>query len=83
MAHQLNISQNAYSKMERGDTEVTVKRIYEVADVLDVSIYELLPQPVASSGLNLSGLPELWLRLKIRFFGIFRSKKGIKSATEA
>ncbi|WP_299821009.1 helix-turn-helix transcriptional regulator [uncultured Pontibacter sp.] len=44
MAHRLNISQNAYSKIERGFTDVTVKRIYEIAEILEISVFELLPK---------------------------------------
>ncbi|TPE39739.1 helix-turn-helix transcriptional regulator [Pontibacter mangrovi] len=74
MAYYLKISQNAYSKIERGDTEVTVRRVYEIANVLNVSIYELLPQPVASSGINLYGLPELWLRLKVSLYALLKGR---------
>lgn len=44
MANELEISQNAYSKLERGETELTVRRAYEIAFILEISIYELLPK---------------------------------------
>jgi len=44
MANELEISQNAYSKLERGETELTVKRAYEIAFILGISIYELFPE---------------------------------------
>jgi transcriptional regulator with XRE-family HTH domain len=43
MAYNLNISQNAYSKIERGQTEITLKRLYEIVKILDVPLYEILP----------------------------------------
>jgi transcriptional regulator with XRE-family HTH domain len=44
MANELEISQNAYSKLERGETELSVRRIYEIASILDVPISELFPE---------------------------------------
>jgi len=34
MALKLNISQNAYSKIERGLAQMTLQRLHEIADVL-------------------------------------------------
>lgn len=48
MSMKLHISQNAYSKMERGCTELTVSRIYEIAEVLEVSVYDILPASLKS-----------------------------------
>jgi len=42
MALQLKISQNAYSKMEMGRTQITVETVFKVADILEVDIYTLL-----------------------------------------
>lgn len=44
MAEMLNISQNSYSKLERGHTMLTVKRLYEVAEILGISIQDILPE---------------------------------------
>jgi len=44
MANELDISQNAYSRLEAGKTEITVRRVYQVASVLGISVYELLPE---------------------------------------
>lgn len=35
--------QAAYSKIERGETEVKVSHLYQIAAVLKVSVYDLLP----------------------------------------
>ncbi|AOM75953.1 helix-turn-helix domain-containing protein [Pedobacter steynii] len=44
MAFRLDISQNAYSKLERGETKLTVRRFYEIAEILEISIDSLLPE---------------------------------------
>ena len=38
----LNISQNAYSKIETGQSRITVERLFEIADALEVDPAELL-----------------------------------------
>lgn len=42
LAYKLSISQNAYSKIELGYTKITVERLLQIADVLEVSPAELL-----------------------------------------
>lgn len=42
LAHQLNISQAAYSKLERNDTKLTVERLYKISEVLETPLTELL-----------------------------------------
>jgi transcriptional regulator with XRE-family HTH domain len=42
LAYKLNISQNAYSKIELGYTKITVERLFQIADVLEVNAAELL-----------------------------------------
>jgi len=42
LAYKLNISQNAYSKIELGYTKITVERLFQIADVLEISAAELL-----------------------------------------
>ena len=71
MAFQLNISQNAYSKIERQETEITVKRIYEIAEILEVSVYELLPKSKEGTSINFYGLKKYWKKLT----GLFRKTK--------
>jgi transcriptional regulator with XRE-family HTH domain len=50
MAFSLNISQNAYSKIEREQTELTVKRLYEIAGLLKISAVDLLIPEVLKAG---------------------------------
>ena len=42
MAFMLNISQNAYSRMENGKTPLTVNRLFEICTLLKISPGELL-----------------------------------------
>jgi transcriptional regulator with XRE-family HTH domain len=42
LAAKLNISQNAYSKIELGYTKITVERLFQIAAILDVDIYTLI-----------------------------------------
>lgn len=42
MAHQLEISQAAYSKLEKNETKLTVERLYKLAKILEVTVGELL-----------------------------------------
>lgn len=42
MADELHISQAAYSKIEKNETKLTVDRLYQIADILEAPVYELL-----------------------------------------
>lgn len=42
VAKQMGISQNAYSKIENGYTQLTVRHIKDLSKILEVSIMELL-----------------------------------------
>lgn len=42
LAYKLNISQNAYSKIELGYTKITVERLFQIAEVLETNAAELL-----------------------------------------
>ena len=42
MAVKMQCSQNAYSKLELGYSKLTVERLLQVADVLDVTVAELV-----------------------------------------
>lgn len=49
VAYAIGMSQAAYSKIERGETEVKVSHLYAIAAVFGVSVYDLLPAAMASS----------------------------------
>ncbi len=54
IAELLGISQNAYSRMERGETKLTVDRVKQIADVLEVPYESLM-------GFNPFAIPEQFL----------------------
>ncbi|WP_090772249.1 helix-turn-helix domain-containing protein [Pedobacter soli] len=43
MADKLGISQFAYSKIERGKTDITVRRMIDIANILEIPAAKLLP----------------------------------------
>ena len=42
LAFKLNISQNAYSKIELGYTKITVERLFQIAEVLELDVVDLI-----------------------------------------
>jgi transcriptional regulator with XRE-family HTH domain len=67
MAFELDISQAAYSKIELGQTDLTISRIFEIAEILEVSPYIFMPKPKYGSSLaqeffykTLNKLRRLW-----------------------
>ncbi|WP_345949520.1 MULTISPECIES: helix-turn-helix transcriptional regulator [unclassified Mucilaginibacter] len=42
LALKLDISQNAYSKIELGYTKITLERLYQIAQILEVDLFELI-----------------------------------------
>ena len=44
LALKLNISQNAYSKIELGYTKITLERLFQIADILEFDAAELINQ---------------------------------------
>jgi transcriptional regulator with XRE-family HTH domain len=42
LADELGMSLSGYSKLERGEVEITLSRIYKIAQVLEVSLDQLL-----------------------------------------
>ena len=67
MAHRLGISQNAYSKLERGKTRIDINHIYKLAEVYDVPVTGFLPKPATSTGINTAGLPQLLRKVRDLF----------------
>lgn len=68
MAFELDISQAAYSKIELGQTDLTIRRIFEIAEILEVSPYTFMPKPKYGSSLaqeyfykTLNKLRRFWL----------------------
>ena len=42
MAYMLNISQNAYHKLEKGHTRIHLEKFIDIAEILEVNFSELL-----------------------------------------
>ncbi|HVW14324.1 MAG TPA: helix-turn-helix transcriptional regulator [Mucilaginibacter sp.] len=42
LAARLRISQNAYSKIELGQTKITVGRLFQIADILDATPEDII-----------------------------------------
>ncbi|MFC5282626.1 helix-turn-helix domain-containing protein [Pedobacter alpinus] len=60
MAHMLNISQAAYSKIESGQTKMKLTTLYEIAKILEVEVEVLTKGWKMSMGTDLS-LVEKWI----------------------
>ena len=52
MAFMLDISQAAYSNLERNETDMTIRRVFEIAEILEISPYQLMPKPKFGTGMN-------------------------------
>ena len=64
MAFELDISQPAYSKIERGETRLSIDRVYEIAEILEIPASVLLPKSKYGLGLNAELLYGIWYKLK-------------------
>ena len=42
LAYKLSISQNAYSKIELGYTKITLERLFQIAEILEIDVITLL-----------------------------------------
>jgi transcriptional regulator with XRE-family HTH domain len=52
MAFALEISQPAYSNLERNGTKLSLDRIFEIAEILEISPFILMPKPKFGTGIN-------------------------------
>jgi transcriptional regulator with XRE-family HTH domain len=81
MAFELEISQAAYSKIERGETELSIRRIYAIAEILEISPLVLLPKPKYGIGINRPFLLHTWHRVKQLWTGAFTNKPATGEQT--
>lgn len=59
MAHELNMSQPAYSKIEKNETKLSVERLFEIANILETPVEKFLeinPNNVYNQTLNDSAI---------------------------
>ncbi|WP_345952979.1 helix-turn-helix transcriptional regulator [Mucilaginibacter sp. PAMB04168] len=76
MAFMLDISQASYSKIERNETKLTLPRIYEIAEILEISPFVLMPKPKYGVGIDYHFVWRTWLKLrKFWTHGIARKKE--------
>jgi transcriptional regulator with XRE-family HTH domain len=54
LAAKLDISQNAYSKIELGYTKITVERLFQIADVLGFDVADLIDTDHPSGVLHIA-----------------------------
>lgn len=80
MAFALDISQAAYSNVERNETKITLERVFEIAEILEISPFELMPKPKNGTGINVE---YFWRTIK-KFSGLWTSKvkKRLKNPPE-
>lgn len=52
VAYGMDITQAAYSKIERGETEAKASHLYLIAGILEVSVYDLLPPSLGNSAID-------------------------------
>lgn len=57
VADQLALSTSGYSKIERGETRINIDRLQQIADILEVGIFELIPERVAITNTNIENCP--------------------------
>lgn len=43
MAEKLNISPSGYARIERGEVRISIERLEQISQILNVDLYELLP----------------------------------------
>jgi transcriptional regulator with XRE-family HTH domain len=77
MAFALNISQAAYSKIERDETELTIQRIFDIGEILEINPYTLLPKPKHGSGITLT-----YYRTLEKFRKFWKRTKAKKRAVD-
>lgn len=73
MAFMLEISQPAYSKIERDATELTIQRVFDIAEILEINPFILLPKPKHGSGINLA-----YNRIILKLRKVFRRTSASK-----
>lgn len=60
MSERLNISQNTYSKIETGGIKLTVDRLKQISEILEISIEEILSNDTQSFVFNNSNIDKFY-----------------------
>ncbi|MCQ6957630.1 helix-turn-helix domain-containing protein [Mucilaginibacter aquariorum] len=78
MSFMLDISQAAYSNLERNETELTIRRIYEIAEILEISPFVLLPKPKFGTYIDYHNFVHTIRKIgKVWSDKIYRRKKSV------
>jgi len=77
MSWELGISQAAYSNLESNKTKPSLPRIFEIAEVLEISPYLLMPKPKYGFGINQEFIWRTFV--KLRKFWTSNLRAGLKS----
>jgi transcriptional regulator with XRE-family HTH domain len=75
MAFMLDISQSTYSKLESESLELNINRLYKIAEILDINVYDILPPSKQSAIAVPNFFQKIWIRI-----GLFIRKKKYKTA---
>jgi len=76
MAFMMEMSQSAYSKIERDATVLSIPRIYEIAEILEISPFKLMPHPKYSININHQFILHLFYKIKYLWFSKTKKKKA-------
>jgi|GEM_PF-734895 len=75
MSYMLDISQAAYSKLERDETEMSIRRVYEIAEILEISPFELMPKPKYGIGINQDFIRRTLYKLRRLWLGSLQKRR--------
>jgi transcriptional regulator with XRE-family HTH domain len=75
MAFMLDISQAAYSNLERETTELTMRRVYEIAEILEISPFMLMPKPKFGTYVNYHQFMRTMRKFRQYWSSTFHRKK--------
>jgi len=76
MSYMLDISQAAYSKLERDETEMSIRRVYEIAEILEISPFELMPKPKYGIGINQDFIRRTLYKLRRFWLGGLQKRRA-------
>ena len=60
MAHEMDISQNTYSKLETGGIRLTVDRLMRISEILDIPLEEMLSNDKQAFTFNNSNIDKFY-----------------------
>nr|MBC7614223.1 helix-turn-helix transcriptional regulator [Pseudopedobacter sp.] len=61
----LDISQSTYSKLESESLELNIKRLYQISEILDVNVYDILPPSKQSAIAVTNFFQKIWIRIAL------------------